>query len=42
MEALIFNTHSGYLEGIVRGFKAGLITQAQYSNLTQCESLDGE
>ncbi|GAA5964209.1 hypothetical protein JCM3765_002771 [Sporobolomyces pararoseus] len=40
MEALFFNSHSGYLEGVVRGFKAGLLTQAQYSNLTQCETLD--
>jgi len=40
MEALGFNTDAGYLEGIVRGFRAGLLTQNQYSNLTQCESLD--
>lgn len=39
-EALFFNSRSGYLEGVLRGFKAGLLTQAQYSNLTQCESLD--
>lgn len=42
MEALFFNSHSGYLEGVLRGFKAGLLTQGQYSNLTQCETLDGE
>lgn len=42
MEALLFNSHGGYLEGIIRGFKAGLLTQGQYSNLTQCETLDGE
>lgn len=40
MEALFFNAHAGFLEGIVRGFKAGLISQAQYSNLTQCETID--
>ncbi|KDE08503.1 V-type proton ATPase subunit D [Microbotryum lychnidis-dioicae p1A1 Lamole] len=40
MEALFFNSHSGYLEGIIRGFKAGLLTQTHYSNLTQCETLD--
>lgn len=39
MESLLFNSHSGYLEGIIRGFKSGLITSNQYSNLTQCESL---
>jgi V-type H+-transporting ATPase subunit d len=32
---------TGYLEGIVRGYKAGLLTQGQYANLTQCETLDG-
>lgn len=41
-EALFFNSHSGYLEGVLRGFKAGLLTQTQYANLTQCESLDGQ
>jgi V-type H+-transporting ATPase subunit d len=25
----------------VRGYKAGLLTQAQYSALTQCETLEG-
>jgi len=41
-EALLFNSHSGYLEGVIRGFKAGLLSHAQYSNLTQCETLDGQ
>lgn len=27
-------------EGIVRGFRSGLLTAADYSNITQCESLD--
>ena len=36
----MFNSHSGYLEGVLRGFKAGLITQSQYANLTQCETID--
>lgn len=40
MEALFFNSDAGFLEGVVRGFKAGLITQGQYSNLTQCETID--
>ncbi|KAK4702004.1 V-type H+-transporting ATPase subunit d, partial [Phenoliferia sp. Uapishka_3] len=40
MEALMFNAGGGYLEGVLRGFKAGLITQSQYSNLIQCESID--
>ncbi|GBE84909.1 V0 complex, c/d subunit of ATPase [Sparassis latifolia] len=40
MEALFFNVDSGFLEGIVRGYKAGLLTQAQYNNLTQCETIE--
>lgn len=40
MEALFFNASAGYLEGVIRGYKAGLLTQQQYSNLTQCETLD--
>ncbi|KAJ9124418.1 hypothetical protein QFC24_003205 [Naganishia onofrii] len=31
---------AGYLEGVVRGYKGGLLTQAQYNNLTQCENLE--
>jgi hypothetical protein len=33
---------SGFLEGIVRGYKSGLLTQNAYHNLTQCENLEGE
>ncbi|KAI5455296.1 H(+)-transporting V0 sector ATPase subunit d [Naganishia albida] len=40
MEALGFNMSAGYLEGVVRGYKGGLLTQAQYNNLTQCENLE--
>jgi V-type H+-transporting ATPase subunit d len=29
------------LEAVVRGYKSGLLTQGQYSNLTQCETLEG-
>jgi hypothetical protein len=25
----------------VRGYKAGILTQSQYANLTQCETLEG-
>ena len=31
----------GFLEGIIRGYKAGLLTQGQYNNLTQCETIEG-
>ncbi|ORZ33702.1 ATP synthase subunit [Catenaria anguillulae PL171] len=37
---LYFNADDGYLEGIVRGYRSGLLTTTQYMNLTQCESLD--
>ncbi|KAH8825386.1 V0 complex, c/d subunit of ATPase [Flagelloscypha sp. PMI_526] len=40
MEGLFFNVNSGFLEGVVRGYKAGILTQSQYSNLTQCETLE--
>lgn len=40
MEGLYFNVNGGYLEGIVRGYRNTLLTGTQYSNLTQCESID--
>ncbi|KAL1707573.1 V0 complex, c/d subunit of ATPase [Schizophyllum commune] len=40
MEALFFNVDNGFLEGIVRGFKAGVLTQSHYANLTQCDTLE--
>ncbi|XP_025955482.1 V-type proton ATPase subunit d 2 [Dromaius novaehollandiae] len=35
-----FNVDHGYLEGLVRGFKAGILTNADYVNLAQCETLE--
>ncbi|XP_058689569.1 V-type proton ATPase subunit d 2 isoform X2 [Poecile atricapillus] len=35
-----FNADHGYLEGLVRGFKAGILTSADYVNLAQCETLE--
>ncbi|KAL5501695.1 VMA6 [Sanghuangporus vaninii] len=40
MEALFFNVSNGFLEGIVRGYKAGILNQGHYANLTQCETLE--
>ncbi|KAL4648445.1 V-type proton ATPase subunit d 2-like [Arapaima gigas] len=37
---LSFNTDNGYLEGLVRGFKAGILKRADYINLAQCETLE--
>ena len=34
-------THPSYIEGIVRGYRNGLLTGANYSNLVQCETIDG-
>lgn len=42
MPELTFNIDSGYLEGLVRGFKAGILKQTDYLNLVQCETLEGE
>jgi hypothetical protein len=42
LHQLIIQASSGVLEGIVRGYKAGLLTQGAYHNLTQCENLEGE
>ncbi|NXS54557.1 VA0D2 ATPase, partial [Brachypteracias leptosomus] len=35
-----FNVDHGYLEGLARGFKAGILTNADYVNLAQCETLE--
>ncbi|KAJ1559133.1 H(+)-transporting V0 sector ATPase subunit d, partial [Nowakowskiella sp. JEL0078] len=35
-----FNVNNGFLEGIVRGFKGGILTSTNYLNLSQCETLD--
>ncbi|KAK6525518.1 H(+)-transporting V0 sector ATPase subunit d [Arthrobotrys megalospora] len=40
MESLFFNIHSGYVEGIVRGYRNSLLTSSNYSNLIQCETLE--
>jgi V-type H+-transporting ATPase subunit d len=38
---LMFNMDDGYFEGLVRGFRAGILKQGDYMNLCQCETLDG-
>ncbi|KAJ5103565.1 ATPase V0/A0 complex subunit C/D [Penicillium argentinense] len=40
MEGLFFNVNGGYVEGIVRGYRNSLLSGQNYSNLTQCESID--
>ncbi|XP_037537215.1 V-type proton ATPase subunit d 1-like [Nematolebias whitei] len=39
-QELSFNVDHGYLEGLVRGMKAGILTETDYQNLTQCDSLE--
>jgi hypothetical protein len=38
---LSFAINDGYPEGILRGFKLGLLGQADYANLSQCDVIDG-
>ena len=42
MKGHFFNIDHGYLEGLCRGFKNGILKQADYLNLVQCETLEGE
>ena len=41
-EILIQQAQHGFLEGVVRGYRNSLLTQSVYSNLTQCENLEGK
>ena len=38
----VFNIDNGYLEGLCRGFKNGILRQGDYLNLVQCETLEGK
>lgn len=40
MEGLYFNVSHGYIEGLIRGYRSGLITSQVYQNLSQCETLE--
>lgn len=42
MEEYLFNVDNGYLEGLVRGFRSGILTRTDYINLVQCETVEGE
>jgi hypothetical protein len=39
-EMCLFNVKDGFLEAVVRGYKLGLLTTADYNNLCQCETLE--
>ena len=40
-EMLFANINDGYLEGLLRGYRAGILTSTDYANLCQCETIDG-
>ena len=40
MEGLFFNIDYGYIEGVVRGYRNGLLAENHYVNLTQCDTLE--
>lgn len=42
MQGVTFNIDGGYLEGLCRGFKNGILKQTDYLNLVQCETLEGK
>lgn len=42
MTGFLFNIDGGYLEGLCRGFKCGVLKQSDYLNLVQCETLEGK
>jgi len=37
---LSFNINDGYLEALLRGYRSGILNNGDYTNLTQCETLD--
>ena len=41
MDEYVFNVDNGYLEGLVRGFRSGIMNRADYLNLVQCETIEG-
>jgi vacuolar-type H+-ATPase subunit C/Vma6 len=41
MKMSIITRLASYIEGIVRGYRNALLTSQNYSNLTQCETIDG-
>lgn len=40
MAEYLFNVDSGYLEGLVRGFRSGILSRPDYINLVQCETIE--
>ena len=42
LSELLFNVDSGFLEGLARGLKNGILKEEDYRHLTQCDTLDGK
>jgi len=40
LDSMNFNIDHGYLEGLVRGFRSGILRQSDYMNLVQCETIE--
>ncbi|CAK8696147.1 V-type proton ATPase subunit d-like [Clavelina lepadiformis] len=40
LSEIFYNVDSGYLEGLIRGFKNGILRQEDYRHLTQCDTLE--
>lgn len=40
LQAMYANINDGYVEALVRGYRSGLLTSADYNNLSQCDNLD--
>ena len=41
MFGCVFNINNGFLEGLCRGMRCGVLKDADYMNLVQCETLEG-
>ncbi|KAH8551959.1 ATP synthase subunit [Umbelopsis sp. PMI_123] len=38
--ATVWNADNGFVDGILRGYKSGILNSSHYLNLTQCETLE--
>ena len=39
---LTLNINDGFIEALLRGLRLGLLSSTDYTNLTQCDQLDGK
>lgn len=38
----VFNVEGGFVDGILRGFRSTILTSAEYTTLSQVDTLEGE